>query len=568
MSDVAEKPKSRGGRPRKSIEDHLRDGTYRPGRHREWLEGYQRERGELAASIIEAVGLSPRRRLLAGDDPGVRTDGEHFARFCEELCRHTKGRWAGRPLALEPWQRAYFDEALRFDDEGRRIYRRCFKGIPRKNGKSTETSALALYLGSPAEGEAEPEVILAAGSREQAGPLFEQAIGFVDTSPTLSRDYTAQKIGIECAANRGRIRRIAADGKLAHGLNPSAIAADELHAWITPKQRELWAALTTADGARDDAQSHVITTAGYDLSTILGELYTAARDSEFYEPRPDMGPGGFVTQDEENGLLVWWWGIATNTSLEDVEAFQLANPASWRTVQRLARDLADPFVDEPTKLRLYGNVWTAAKDRWIAHDVWQGLRGPTEIPLDEPVCVGVDAARTRDTTACVWAWRSPEGRIVIRARVWTTRADAPAHVRVQSARLNNDDVRDFIAAELNERYRVSHVLYDERYFSSQADDLSDDGFNVVEMHQGKPEMLEAVDTFYGAAVNGELEHDGDDVLTAHIAATAGQKTERGWKISKVRATNPIDATVAACMARWGAENFTSSVYESSGLTIL
>ena len=55
---------------------------------------------------------------------------------------------------------------------------------------------------------------------------------------------------------------VSADGFVAHGLNPSAVIADELHAWRTPKQVELWDALDTAIHKRPGAYWLVITTAG------------------------------------------------------------------------------------------------------------------------------------------------------------------------------------------------------------------------------------------------------------------------------------------------------------------
>jgi hypothetical protein len=81
------------------------------------------------------------------------TQGGHLAAFAREYCRHTKGRWAGQPVAFEPWQQSFIDEAFRLDADGRRVYRNVLLGLPRKNGKSTLAATLALYMAG-ADGEA------------------------------------------------------------------------------------------------------------------------------------------------------------------------------------------------------------------------------------------------------------------------------------------------------------------------------------------------------------------------------------------------------------------------------
>ena len=79
--------------------------------------------------------------------PDALSGGPHFAAYCERYIRHTKGRWAGRPLIYEDWQREFWWEALEFDPAtGLRIYNEVGLGIPRKNTKSTMASAAGRYM--------------------------------------------------------------------------------------------------------------------------------------------------------------------------------------------------------------------------------------------------------------------------------------------------------------------------------------------------------------------------------------------------------------------------------------
>jgi phage terminase large subunit-like protein len=501
--------------------------------------------------------------LLEGEQVEERTDGPWLRAFATELCRQNVGRWSRLPLGFYPEQQAFLDDALAFDDEGRRLYRTVVWAIPRKNGKSHTLAVAALGLCSPAEGEGKPEIIMAAGSREQANPMYDAATDYARSSPELASTFTLARSAISCPWNDGSIVRVAGDGKLNHGLSPYMVFADELHAWVTPKQRENWAALTTGFGGRDDAQLWVISTAGYDLETKLGELYRTAWESEFKEMRPEMGGGGFVVRDRDARLLVHWYAVGAETALTDLDEFKRANPAPWRTKERIAEDLLSKDANESEKRRLYGNMWTSARDQWIPSDVWEHATDATvEIPDGAPVFVGVDAALSRDLTAVAWAHRLPDGRVVVRARCWSARRDAPAHVVFADGRIDNDEAEAFIRGKLSSRYHVQHVAYDERFFEDQAKRLSNAGFVVTPMTPSAEPTRRAWDRFHELAVAEEaIVHDGDRVLAAHVAAAAGTLTDRGWRVSKLRQTNPIDALAAVVLATYFAAQNTRSVYE-------
>ena len=180
--------------------------------------------------------------------PDALSGGPHFAAYCERYIRHTKGRWAGRPLIYEDWQREFWWEALEFDPAtGLRIYNEVGLGIPRKNTKSTMASADGLYM-LDADGEPEPEVYVAAAARNQAGIVLGQARSMVNRSPLLLDRLVPHRYVIECPRNGGIMRSLSSDAALQHGLNPSANIVDELHAH---KNAELYTALTTGTGARE-----------------------------------------------------------------------------------------------------------------------------------------------------------------------------------------------------------------------------------------------------------------------------------------------------------------------------
>lgn len=525
----------------------------------------------VAERLVERVGMPPRRRLLAGEDVAERTDGGWLANFCAELCVQSIGRWSGRPLVFYPDQRAFFDDALAFNDEGERLYSLALWEIARKNGKTHSTSALALAFTSPAEGEGKPTSSLAAGSSKQAGELFGTATDFIGKSDLLRALFITTREGIECPANGGLIERIAGDGKLNHGRNDYLTAADELHAWLTPKQRENWAALTTGDGARDDALLVAISTPGYDLTSILGELHTAARESPFYEHHPEMGGGGFIVRDPDARLLVHCHAIAPGTPLTDLDEFKRANPAPWRTRERIARDLAKRQIDESTKRRLYGGEWTSAKDVWIKREEWAALADPElELADGTRIGAGVDASHSHDTTAAGWAWRLDDGRIGVRAKVFSVRKDAAAHCLFRGSKIKLSAVEAFVAAtlldrsladeetvlergsladgDLAERYELEFVGYDPRFFNRSAELLADEEITTIDYEPIGALMRQAVNDFYDDVIQGRLVHDGDPVLASHVDAASGEKVEGGWRVRRMKATRDIDGLIAVIIA--------------------
>jgi Phage terminase-like protein, large subunit len=115
--------------------------------------------------------------------------------FFEKLLMHTKGEWAGQPFKLQEWQRDGIIRPL-FGwkrEDGTRRYRRAYIEIPRKNGKSTLSAGIALYL-LFADDEPGAEVYSAAADRDQARIVFDEAKRMVEANQTLAKLSQAYKV--------------------------------------------------------------------------------------------------------------------------------------------------------------------------------------------------------------------------------------------------------------------------------------------------------------------------------------------------------------------------------------
>ena len=230
------------------------------------------ELGMTEEQIAEAVASRPLVVAFHADrQPGAYFDIERVKRALKALSafRHTKGRWAGRRFTLAggglaPWQVVwviapvfgwvFFDEEV---DQVVRVVRAVWVEVPRKNGKSTISSGIANVL-LLADGEQGAEVYAAAGSKDQAGRVFEDAKRMAMTAPAARRRIEPLAEVIRVPKTGGILRALSKIAETAHGLNVSGGVVDEVH---VHKKRDLVDAIETGTGARTQPLIVFITTA-------------------------------------------------------------------------------------------------------------------------------------------------------------------------------------------------------------------------------------------------------------------------------------------------------------------
>jgi phage terminase large subunit-like protein len=85
-------------------------------------------------------------------------------------------------------------------------------------------------------------------------------------------------------------------------------------------------------------------------------------------------------------------------------------------------------------------------------------------------------------------------------------------------------------------------------FVRSAQMLGDEGFEMLEFPQTNERMAPASTRLYEAIMQRVVVHDGDETFAAHVAGGAIADTERGWRLTKRKATVRIDALIALVMA--------------------
>ena len=364
---------------------------------------------------------------------------------------------------------------------------------------------------------------------------------------------------LRCEQRNGFYKLLSSDGRLGHGVNPSAAIVDEWWLFSSERERESYNALAHALHKRGAGRAWLlaITTAGYDKHSQLAQTYEKAINHPGLEHRAN----GFlrVLRDEQSGFLFWWYGLPEHLegAIDDPVVVRACNPASWLDPEQLVRDLQRPDTDELDWRRLHLNQWTASRDAWLPSGCWARLYSDAEIPAGAEIYLGVDIALRHDTSAVVWASVLEDGRIALRCHTWAANEKATAHQFVPGGQIRLELVEEFIRT-LARDYRVREVAYDPQFFARSAQQLADERFTMVEFIQASAPMAAACQGFYQACLEGALTHDNDPVLNAHIEATAVDKTERGWKIRKLKSSEHIDASVAAVLAVARAQTHTTT----------
>lgn len=135
------------------------------------------------------------------------------------LLTHNKGKWAGKPLTLEPWQQFYIASLFGWKRaDGTRRFREAYLEVARKNGKSTVGSGVCLLL-LVLDGEAGAEIYTAATKKEQARIVFGDAQNMVRKSPALGKKVKVQQHSIFVSSTLSKMVPMSSDSKTEDGLN-------------------------------------------------------------------------------------------------------------------------------------------------------------------------------------------------------------------------------------------------------------------------------------------------------------------------------------------------------------
>ena len=551
--------------------------------------------------LLEKSGIGLPSGLSANDLAVVsRPDKSiHAIRFISTLCTHTKGKWAGVRFKLLPWQFSFLWELFgQCKEDGNRQYRTCYVEIAKKNGKSEIGAAVGLYM-LCGDGEQGAEVYSAAADKEQAGLVFNVAAQMVRNNKVLSnrlKVVDSRKRIVDYKTN-SFYAALSAEAFTKHGLNPSAILFDELHA---QPNDELWNVLTSGtDYARSQQLVFVMTTAGvYDTKSIWWKQREKAIQVEKGVVQDDsLLPVLYIADKEDNPA--------------DEKVWLKANPSCGHifTLDKIRDDFKrasqDPVEYQNFK-RFRLNIPVNQINRWMPMDKWDEC-GKEKLKKGDLIgriaYGGLDLSEKLDLTAFVLVfppieqkekWKVlchfflPEETLMKRVErdkvpynLWRDAGYLTAtpgnvvdyeYIRRQISGFteNSSKIWPNSASKL---YQLREVAYDPFGATAITTKLeNDDGIQMVECRQGWKTMSPPMKDLLKMVVGGEIEHFGNPVLRWNADNLVVKPDAAGnVQPAKDKARERIDGMVALIMALGRALHEygnTRSIYEDRGIVAL
>ncbi len=507
--------------------------------------------------------------------------------FIESL-KHSQGQWAGEPFKLMDWQWEQVVSPLfgTMKDDATRRYRYCYLEIPKKNGKSPFSAAIGLYM-LCADQEASPEVYIAAADREQAGYVFRYAMGNVYRSEVLSKrlKVVESRKRIVNYKNNGFMQVLSSEAFTKHGLNPSCVIFDELHA---QPNDELWSTLTSGtDYARRQQIVLALTTAGiWNKESIWWRTREKARQiSE-----------GIIEQD--NFLPVLYLADPENYDASDEALWIKLNPSLGHifTLDKIREnylEVKNNPLEYQNFLRFRLNIPIKHLRRWMPMEDWdKGARTINMEALQGKECYGgLDMSTKIDLAAYVMLFPPqgeqtdyivlvhfycPEDTIIQRSLQDAVHYDLWESGGFLTSTPGNVIDEEFIEKDIlksKDLYSIKEIGYDPWGATALANRLfNTHGIKMVEVRQGTKSMSEPAKDILVKTMKGNIQHGGHPILRWNMDNIVMQiDANENIRPDKEKATERIDGGVALINA-WNritnVEDLGPSVYDTGGFLIV
>lgn len=489
---------------------------------------------------------------------------------------------------LEPWQRRLLRRLFGWKrPDNTRRYRKLYCSVPRKNGKSTLLAGIVLYL-TGADNEDGADVYCVANDKEQARIIFKEARKMVEASAELKKEFEAFSTAIIYPETSSALMPLSSEKGNKDGLNPHAVAADELHEW---EDRDLWEKLSTAMASRRQPLFLVITTAGYELDSIWGEEDTYAHQVAAGE-----------LEDVE--LLVVIYEAPADADWHDPKVWAAANPGWGVSVkpdyigtQHEKAKMQPSFAPAFRRYHLNQRVQQAVT--WMPMRRWDACGKGFDLDrlVGMPCYIGVDLARRYDLTAAVAVFRiQPEGaehaeycllpKFFIPAETKEGEGlESREHVDKVPYRQwrdkgfltvtpGNVTDYDFVTREILEWakiYDVREIPHDPYNAGQLAIDLAGEGLTPVEFRQNIVSMSPPTKELLNLTLQKRIRHGGHPILRWNAQnATAVRDANDNEKLLKHKSRGRIDGIIAAIMglARAMVQENGVSIYEDGGIKVL
>jgi phage terminase large subunit-like protein len=339
----------------------------------------------------------------------------HAIEFIENFCKHSKGKWGGKPIELELWQKAFIGASFGFVHkiDGSRKYREVLLVVARKNGKSTIASGIGLYL-QIADGEPGSEVYAVATKKDQAKLVWLESKRMVKKSPVLLKRIKPLVSELVGDWNDSSFKPLGSDSETLDGLNVHGAMMDEIHAW---KDKNLYDVIVDGTSAREQPMIFMITTAG----TIRESVY----DMKYEES--EMLLNGFDDKDgyKDDRFLPIIYELDKREEWTDEKSWKKANPGlgTIKKVDQLETKVnkakANPLLVKNLLTKDF-NIRETSSEAWLTFEQLNNQETFDVKELKPRYGIGgVDLSSTTDLTAAKVIFMVPNNpKIYVMQMYW------------------------------------------------------------------------------------------------------------------------------------------------------
>lgn len=502
----------------------------------------------------------------------------HAVDWIEHHCFHTEGKLAPNPLKLELWEKAFISVMFGIvNEEGDPYFNELFLVVARKNGKSLLGSAICRYKWI--NGGFGARVYNIAPKLDQADIVY----GNIWTMTTLDpewqekerlrreRDTSRRKLNeddptqerhrmtdLYLPATASTMKKIAFSAKKSDGFNPSLFLLDEVASWEGDKALKQYEVITSAFGARADAQALSITTSGYINDSVYDELIKRSTSLLLGNSKvTNLFPCLYMIDDEDK------WN--------DIEELKKSNPNLGVSIR--VKFLLDEIAKAEESLPKMAEFKT--KYCCIKQNSSQALFDTKTInkcigdhlDLEDyrgHYCVGgIDLSRTTDLTACCVVIEK-DGELYVISKAFlptesideaTARDNVPYRAYIQRGMLapsgeNFIDYHDCFNwfRELVEKYEIMPLKVGYDRYSAQylVQDMKNYGFHMDDVYQGE-NLSGVIDELFGLMKDGKVHIGDNDLMKIHLLDSAVKQNSETQRKRLIKVSANVHIDLMACL---------------------
>jgi phage terminase large subunit-like protein len=496
-------------------------------------------------------------------------------KFFENFLHHTKGKTAGQPFLLSPYQQFTLYNLFAWqttNEEGKsiRLIRNVYQKVGKKNGKTAELSGVGLFV-KAFDGEEGAEVYVGATKEEQAKLCFQQACDFILKSSLLQTiGYKVYQKEIKFLPKSAFMRPLGGDSKTQDGINSHLTIIDEYHAHKDDSVKEN---LESSSASRLQPITYTITTAGTNVHGVC---------KNFEDSCINILEG--VAEDDT--FLIMIHDLDENDDWQDPKNWIKANPNLGTTVTLdfLQKEFKKT-ENQPSKIPNFQtkhlNMWVDAPTVWVESKYWDACMQPIKyenfVRLGN--CGALDLSSTTDLTAFadisepdeegfrdldVWFFcpldtiekRSKEDRVPYKYWANLKRENAKdasdTYLIATPGNMVDYNIVFNKVVEITSERKTNHVEYDRKFSAGLITPLQEAGIELSPFTQTLMNYTSPTKEFERLLRSGKLRAGKNPILKWMLSGCVPIfDTNENVRLDKFKSTKRIDGIIASIMALAG-----------------